>query len=327
MRRRDVIASLAGAAAWPLAARGQPSPPMPTIGFLNSSSPGPWQPFVSAFHKGLNETGYVEGRNIAVEYRWAEGHYDQLPKLAADLVRRNVAVIVSTGGHGPTFAATAATSTIPIVFTIGADPVKLGLVGSLNRPGGNVTGVGLFITQMASKRLGLLLEMVPKVETVAILLNPSNHGSADQLADAEQAARALNRRLHVLNAQNDAEIDAAFATMVEIRAGALLMGADPYLNGRREKVVALAARHSIPTIYEQREHAVAGGLMSYGTSLSDGYRQAGIYTGRILNGEKPADLPVMQAAKFEFVINLKTAKALGLDVPPTLSARADEVIE
>ena len=327
MRRREFVTLLGGAAAaWPLAARAQQAA-MPVIGFLNSTTPASWDPFVDGFRKGLNEAGYVEGRNVAIEYRWAEGQYDRLPAMAADLVRRKVAVIVSTGGHSTLLAVTAATATIPVVFTFGGDPVGLGVVSSLNRPGGNVTGINLFITQMASKRLGLLRELVPNAELIAMLFNPTNRGTDAQMKDAQEAARAINQQTHILNAHTDEEIDTAFAAMVQIRAGALLIGADSYFTGRRDKIIALAARHRIPTIYEQREHALAGGLMSYGTNLADGYRQAGIYTGRILKGEKPADLPVIQATKFEFVINLKTATALGLAVPNSMQLLADEVIE
>jgi putative ABC transport system substrate-binding protein len=301
---------------------------MPVVGFLNSASPGAWKPYVEAFHQGLNEAGYVEGRTVAIEYRWAEGQYERLPSLAADLVRRKMAVIVATGGTPPALAAKAATKTIPIVFTIGADPVKLGLVASLNRPGGNVTGVNLFVSQMEGKRLGLLRELVPSAALIAVLLNPNNPNAATtQLENVQEAARAVGQQIHILHAGSEAELEAAFATAQRVGSGALLVTSDPFFNSRRTYIIALAARHAIPAIYEQREHVLAGGLMSYGTNLSDGYRQVGIYTGRILKGEKPADLPVTQSTKFEFVINLTTAKALGIVVPPMLSARADEVIE
>jgi putative ABC transport system substrate-binding protein len=300
---------------------------MPVIGFLNSASSAAWKPFVDAFLMGLKESGFEEGRNVAIDYRWAEGKYDRLSSLAVDLVQRKVAVLVSTGGIAPAFAAKAATTTIPIVLTIGGDPVALGLVASLNRPGGNITGVNLFIPQMEGKRMGLLRELVPSASLIAVLLNPNNPPAARQLRDAQEAARATGQQIHILHATNESQIESAFATATEVRTGAILVAADPFFNSQRDKVVALAARHRLPAIYEQREHALAGGLMSYGTNLSDGYRQAGLYAARILKGEKPADLPVMQATKFEFVINLKTAKALGIDVPPGLSARADEIIE
>jgi ABC-type uncharacterized transport system substrate-binding protein len=312
-------------AAWP--ARTQ-QPAMPVVGFLNSTSPSAWKPFVDAFRKGLGEAGYVEGRNVAIEYRWAEGHYDRLPALAADLVRRQVAVIVATGGTRSAIAAKVATESIPIVFTIGSDPVKLGLVASLNQPGGNVTGVNLFITQMEGKRLGLLRELVPTAALIAVLINRNNPPAATtQLKDVQETARALGQQIHILHAGSEAELEAAVATARHVGAGALLVAADPFFNSRHMFIIALMARHAIPAIFEQREHALAGGLMSYGTNLSDGYRQVGIYTGRVLKGEKPADLPVMQSTKFEFVINLTTAKALGVKISDNLLSLADEVIE
>jgi putative ABC transport system substrate-binding protein len=326
MRRREFITLLGGAAAWPLAARAQQSA-MPVVGFLSSASPGAWKPYLDAFRLGLNEAGYVEGRTVAIEYRWAEGQYERLPLLAADLVARNVALLVSTGGTPTALAATAATKTIPIVFTLGADPVKLGLVASLNRPGGNVTGVNLFVSQMEGKRLGLLRELVPTAALIAVLVNPNDQNAATQLKDVQGAAHALGQQIHILHATSDAELDAAFVTVRQVGAGALLVAGDPFFNSRRTYIVALAARHTIPAIYEQREYALAGGLMSYGTNLPDGYHQVGLYAARILKGESPADLPVVQSTKFQFVINLTTAKALGIVVPPMLSARADEVIE
>jgi putative ABC transport system substrate-binding protein len=300
---------------------------MPVIGFLNSASPAAWTHLVAAFQEGLNTTGYVEHRNVGIEYRWAEGRYDRLPALAADLVRRNVNVIAATGGVPSIVAAKAATTTIPVVFTTGGDPVKLGFVDSLNRPGGNATGVNIFATVMDAKRVGLLLQLVPAAALIGVLLNPTNPSAETQSKELQEAGRALGRQTRILQATGEGELDTAFATAVQLRVGALLVCADPFFNSRREHIVALAARHAIPAMYEQREFATAGGLASYGTNLADGYRQAGIYTGRILKGEKAADLPVVQATKFEFVINLKTAKALGLDVPLGLSAGADEVIE
>jgi putative tryptophan/tyrosine transport system substrate-binding protein len=327
MKRREFMALVGAGAAWPLAARAQQAS-MPVIGFLGSVSPGPFTQLVDAFRRGLNETGFIEGQNVVIEYRWAEGEYERLPALAADLVRRQVTVIAATGGTASGLAAKAATSTIPIVFTSSSDPVKEGLAASLNRPGGNATGVVVLLSAMEGKRLGLLRELVPTATLIAVLLNPGTPIFKTQLNDVQDSARAVGQQIHILDATSEREIDAAFAKMVEVRAGALLVAADPFLYSRREHIVALAARHAVPAIYDIRETVLAGGLMSYGLSnLTDIYRLVGNYTGRILKGEKPADLPVQQAYKFEFVINLKTAKALGLEVPPGLSARADEVIE
>jgi putative ABC transport system substrate-binding protein len=327
MKRREFITLVGGVAATaPLAARAQQLT-LPVIGFLNSASPQPWENYVAAFRAGLKEVGYVDGQNVTIEFRWAEGHYDRLPGMAADLVRRMVTVLVATGGEPSVLAAKAATTTIPIVFTSGVDPIRAGFVSSLSRPGGNITGVNLFTSTIESKRLGLLRALVPGVKLIAVLLNPNRQDYARQKKDIEETAHAIGQQIHVLSASNQSEIDAAFATATQLRVGAMLVGADPFFNSQRDEIVALAARYAIPAVYEQREHALAGGLMSYGTNLSDGYRQAGVYTGRILKGEKPGDLPVVQSTKFEFVINLKTAKALGIEVPPSLSAEADEIIE
>jgi putative ABC transport system substrate-binding protein len=326
VRRRDFISLVGGAAAWPLAARAQ-QPALPVIGFLSSVSPAPWAHLVAAFRQGLAETGYVEGRNVAIEFRWAQGQYDRLPALAADLVHRQVAVLVATGGTMTTLAAKAATTKIPIVFTIGGDPVQLGIVASLARPGGNITGVNIFTSEMGAKRLGLLHQMVPTAALIAVLMNPKNPNAEALSKEIPEAARAVGQQIHTLTASTERDLDAAFKTASQLGAGALLVAADPFFNSRRDYIVALAARHAIPAMYEQREFALAGGLMSYGTNLPHGYRQTGLYTGRVLKGEKPADLPVVQSTEFEFVINLNAAKALGLEVPPGLSASADEVIE
>ena len=326
IKRRDFIALLGGAAAaWPLAVRAQ-QPATPVIGFLNSASPDGYAPFVAAFRQGLNDAGYIEGQNVTVEYRWAEGQYERLRAFAAELVRRKVIVIAATSTPAA-LAAKAATSTVPIVFTTGGDPIKLGLVASLNRPGGNITGVSSLISELGTKRLGLLRELVPSATVIATLVNPNFPGADGQLRDAEAGARALGLQLIVLRAGTEREIDAAFATMAQRGGGVLDVGVDPFFTERRDHIVALAASYAIPAMYPVRDFAVAGGLMSYGTDFADSYRQAGIYTGRIVKGEKPADLPVQRSTKFEFVINVKTAKALGLSVPNSMQLLADEVIE
>jgi putative ABC transport system substrate-binding protein len=300
---------------------------MPIIGFLSARSPGDTVSAVAQFRTGLAKAGYVEGQNVAIEYRWAEGHYEQLPALAASLVRRQVAVIVATGGEVSASAAEAATSTIPIVFTSGGDPVNLGLVASLNRPGGNATGVSLFFGLFAPKRLELLQQLVPKAAVFGVLVNPGFPSSEQETKDMLEAGRTLGRPIHVMEASTEVEIDGAFRTLIERRVDALVVSTDAFFISRRKQLVELAARHTVPVVYFAREFATDGGLMSYGTSILDAYRQVGTYAGRILNGEKPADLPVLQPTKFELVINLKTAKALGITVPPTLLARFDEVIE
>jgi ABC-type uncharacterized transport system substrate-binding protein len=326
-RRREFITLLGGAAAaWPLAGQAQ-QPERPVIGFLNGQSRDNSVHLVEAFRQGLKQIGYVEDRNLAIEYRWAEGQVDRLPALAADLVRRQVAVIAATGGSPPPFAAKAATTTIPIVFNSAGDPVRLGLVASLNRPGGNLTGIGWFSAEMGAKRLALLNELVPAAAVVALLVSPDEPESLWQPADAQNAARALGRRLIVLNAATTSEIDAAFASLVQQGAGALVVGTGAFLLNRRDQIIALAAHHRLPAIYTGREYAEAGGLMSYGNNLPDAYRRNGVYVGRILKGDKPGDLPIDRSTKFELVINLKTANKLGLDLPLSLQIRVDEVIE
>jgi putative ABC transport system substrate-binding protein len=324
--RRQFMSTLAGAAAtWPLVAQAQQ--PLPVIGWLSGVSSEAGQPTLAAFRKTLGDAGYVEGRNVLFEYRWADGQYDRLPAMAADLVARSVTLIVTGGGEPAAFAAKAATSTIPIVMVGGSDPVKEGLVASLNRPGRNITGATVFSYDMESKRLGLLHEAAPAAKTIAALFNPANPAVELQLHDVRDAAPRIGIDVITFTASAESEFEGAFAAMEQRRTAALLVGADPFFNSRRARLIALAAQHRLPAIYEWRQFAVDGGLMSYGTVLTDAYAQAGTYAGRILNGEKPADLPVVQPTNFQFVINLKTAKALGLQISPTLSARADDVIE
>jgi putative tryptophan/tyrosine transport system substrate-binding protein len=327
MRRREFIPLLGGAAAWPLAARAQQPGKLPTIGFLSSRSPGEAEYLLGAFRRGLKEGGFVEGQNLAIEFRWARGQYDRLPALAAELVSRGVTVLDAIGGEPVPLAAMRATSTIPIVFMMGSDPVETGLVKSFNRPGGNVTGVTLLTSMMEPKRLGLLHELAPGANLIGVLINPNFPEAVRQLPDLKEAARTIGRRLVIANASHDEELDAAFMSLVREHVGALLVGSDPYFNTRRDRIVAFAAKERLPAIYQFREYAVAGGLLSYGISLTDSYRQCGDYTAKVLKGARPAELPVQQPTKFELVINLKTAKALGLDVPIGLSAAADELIE
>jgi putative ABC transport system substrate-binding protein len=326
MRRRKFVALLGGVvAAWPFAARAQQKA-MPVIGVLNTGSLSPSSPFMDAFRQGLSEAGYVEGQNMAIEYRWAEGHYDRLPALAADLVDRKVDLIMASSPPSA-LAAKSATSTIPIVFRSGADPVGDGLIASLAHPGGNLTGVSFVADELTAKRLALLSELVPRAAVIALLINPNNATAERVIRDVQEAARTNGLQLHVLKASSEREIDSAFASLVQLHADALVVGADPFLSTRREQLVTLASRHAVPAIYAWREFAAIGGLISYGSSLTAAFRLAGAYAGKILKGSKPADLPVEQPTKYELVINLKTAKALGITVPPTLLASADEVIE
>ena len=327
MRRREFITGLAGATAWPLAARAQ-QPAMPVIGFLNSQSPDGYTERLRGFRQGLKEAGFIEGENVAIDYRWAENQLDRLPALATDLVRRRVAVVVALGSPNLAMVAKAATTTIPIVFLVGEDPVRFGLVASLARPGGNITGINLFNNEINAKRLTLLRELIPTAVRAAVLVNPTNASIAETTAkDVETAAHALGLRLQVHNAGTSREIDATFATFAGERPDALFVAGDPFFNSRRVHLVHLASHHRLPTIYASRAYPDIGGLMSYGTDVTDSYRQSGAYTGRILKGAKPAELPVVQASKFEFVINAQTARMLGLTLPPSLLARADEVIE
>jgi putative ABC transport system substrate-binding protein len=325
LQRRELITLLGGVAMWPLSARAQQ--PMPVVGFLNGASPTELGSRVVAFRDGLAETGYVEGHSVAIEYRWGLGQYERLPEMAIDLVRHRVAVIAATGGVPSVRAAKGATSEIPIVFTMGGDPVAFGLVASLNRPGSNVTGITLISGEIVSKRIALLRDLLPGAKMLGVLMNSTTPASAAETADAERVGHTLGWQVKVLRVGRELDFDAAFQPLVRERADALLVTTDPIFESQRHRIVALAAHHAVPTIYALREYALAGGLMSYGASISDVYRQVGVYTGRILKGAKPADLPVVQSSKFELVINAETARMLGLTVPPTLLAIADEVIE
>jgi putative ABC transport system substrate-binding protein len=329
MRRRDVITLLGVAAAtpwlWPRSARAQ-QPAMPVIGYLGSRSFDVDAHLVAAFHKGLKQLGYVDGHTVGIEYRWADGQYDRLSAFAADLVRRRVNLLVAATNPAA-LAAKAATSTMPIVFLGGGDPVQLGLVSSVNRPGGNLTGVNVVASELGAKWVGMLHELVPSARAIASLINPTNPNAGMQSTDAQAAARSLGLQISILRASTDRDIEGAFATLVQQRVGGLGIPSDPFLISRRDQLVAFAARHSVPAIYSRRDYTAAGGLMSYGNSIEDQYREAGVYSGKVLSGTKPADLPVQFVTRFELVINLKTAKALNLEIPPTLLARADEVIE
>lgn len=328
MQRREFITLVGGAAAaaWPVAVRAQQSA-LPVIGFLHSASANAYAPMMAAFRKSLSEAGYVEGQNVAIEYRWAQGQFDRLPDLAADLVRHQVSVVFAGGGLDPSLAAKAATSKIPIVFANGTDPVEAGLVSSFDHPGANVTGITFLLNTLGPKELEVLYELVPKAALVAALINPKSSTAASQLKDLQDTALALGRQLRIFHASSEREIDAVFASLAQLQLGGLVIGADAFFFSRRDQFVTLVTRSSIPTIYPWREAVVAGGLASYGSSITDAYRLAGIYTGRILKGDKPASLPVQQSTKTELVINLKTAKALGLNIPNTIIGRADELIE
>ena len=326
MKRREFITLLGGGAAtWPLAVRAQ-QPALPVIGFLNGGSAAAQAASATAFRQGLSQTGHIENQNIKIEHRWAESQYDRLPGMAADLVRRKVTVIAATGTPAA-LAAKAATTVVPIVFETAGDPLRLGLVSTLNRPGHNTTGVTQLSSELVSKRLGLLHDMIPAATIIGLLLDPHDPRAEMQASDMRAASRALGLQVHLVNASTEGEIDSAFAKLAQQRAGALIVGTGEFFSKRSEQIVALAARHALPVIYQYRAFAVAGGLVTYGTSLTDSYRQAGVYAGRILKGEKPADLPVLQPTKFELVVNLKTAKTLGLEVPDRLLALVDEVIE
>jgi putative ABC transport system substrate-binding protein len=325
VKRREFITLVGGATAWPLSAEAQ-QPAMPVIGYLHSASAAPFAHLVAVFREALSDSGFVEGRNVAIEYRWAEGQYDRLPALAAELVSRRISLLVTGGGDPPALAAQAATSTIPIVFG-STDPIKAGLVASLNRPGGNATGVHILTIDLEGKRFGLLHELFPGAGLFGVLLNPKRPSAAQQALEIAEAARTLGRPMVLLNASTDAELDVALATLARQQIVAMLVAGDPFLDTRRDQIIVFAAQRKLPAIYQFREYAVAGGLMSYGVSLSEAYREIGTYAARILNGAKPEDLPVIQSVKTELVINLKTAKTLGFEFPPMFSARADEVIE
>jgi ABC-type uncharacterized transport system substrate-binding protein len=327
MRRRDFIIAIVGSTAtWPLAARAQQSA-LPEIGFMSARSPEDSVSVLASFHNGLKEGGFIDGRNVKIEYRWAHGDYDRLPAFAAEFVGRRVKVLVATGGDASARAAKAATSSIPIVFTMGGDPVKAGLVVSYNRPGGNATGCVVLSNDLEPKRLGLLREIVPGDYRFGALINPNFPPAVDQLNDLENAARKMGRDIFVAKASNEAELGAAFAALLRERVGGLVVASDPFFDTRRASIIAFAAKNRLPAIYQFREYAIDGGLISYGPSITDSYRQVGVYAGRILNGAKPTDLPVLEPTKFDFVINLRTARALGLEIPPIISASADEVIE
>jgi putative ABC transport system substrate-binding protein len=326
MRRREFTVLVGGTAAWPFAARAQ-QVGMPVIGFLNSGSTEQFTRLLRAFHNGLEEAGFVAGQNVSIEYRWADNERDRLRPMADDLVRRQVRVIAATGGSPSALAAKAATSIIPIVFAIGVDPVQVGLVSSLNRPGGNVTGATMLAVDLGSKRLELLREVIPGARVIAALVNPTSPGAAIVLKDLQATADALGLEVHILNAASEREFETVFSDLSKLRAQGLVIGADPLFNNQSQQLAALAMRHAVPAIYQFHEFTEAGGLMSYGGSIADAYRQAGVYTGRVIKGERPADLPVQQSTKVELILNLKTAKALGIEIRPTVLARADEVIE